>query len=138
MDEMATLYPLSSQHPLSLEEAEKAVMMVAWRQGEAIACGVLRPLEPDIGEIKRMFVAENHRRQGVARMVLHELEAIANKLGYKKLRLETGKLQPGAIALYEMSGYRKIPPFGDYIDDPWSLCFEKPLKPDAPTKRPGN
>jgi ribosomal protein S18 acetylase RimI-like enzyme len=40
------------------------------------------------------------------------------------IRLETGIHQREAIALYEARGFRKIPPFGPYRDDPVSLCYE--------------
>jgi putative acetyltransferase len=31
------------------------------------------------------------------------------------------------MALYESFGFRRIPPFGEYRDDPTSVCYEKPL-----------
>ena len=33
-------------------------------------------------------------------------------------------------AIYERSGFRRIPPFGPYRDDPVSLCYEKALALD--------
>ena len=47
--------------------------------------------------------------------------------GFSKVRLETGISQPEAIGLYERYGYYKIPPFGDYWDDPLSFFYEKTL-----------
>ncbi len=126
-EELAALYPPSSQHPLGPNAIEEGVMMVAWLDGDAVACGVVRPLLPRIGEIKRMFVKEVFRRRGLARKILSELEALALKLDFNTLRLETGERQPEAIALYRQSGYRRIPPYGDYVDDPLSVCFEKRL-----------
>jgi ribosomal protein S18 acetylase RimI-like enzyme len=32
--------------------------------------------------------------------------------------------QTEAIALYERMGFRRIPPFGDYREDPLSLFYE--------------
>jgi hypothetical protein len=43
-------------------------------------------------------------------------------------RLETGVRQPGAIHLYETSGYQRIERYGRYANDPLSLCFEKSLE----------
>lgn len=126
-DQLETLYPPSSQHHVTPEEAEKGVMLVAWHEGDAIACGILRPLTPKIGEIKRMFVDNTYRRKGLGRKILSELETLAPKLGFETIRLETGHLQPGAIGLYETSGYQRIEPYGEYIDDPMSICFEKRL-----------
>ena len=45
-----------------------------------------------------------------------------------------GHLEPlypresAAIHLYEQVGFRRIPPFGDYRDDPVSRCYEKRLQ----------
>ena len=126
-DELENLYPPDSQHHLTPYEVEEGVMLVAWYQGDAIACGVLRPLAPKIGEIKRMFVDKAYRRHGLGWKILVELELLAPKLGFETLRLETGERQPGAIGLYETFGYQRIEPYGEYVDDPLSVCFEKRL-----------
>ena len=47
--------------------------------------------------------------------------------GYSKVRLEVGVSQPEALGLYERTGYYKIPPFGNYWDDPLSFFYEKTL-----------
>lgn len=122
-----SLYPPSSQHGLEPEEAEEGVFMIAWHDGEAAGCGVIRPLDQRTGEIKRMFVSPASRRQGIARRILLELETIAPNLGFDVIRLETGTLQPEAIALYESAGYRQIERYGEYANDPLSICFEKKL-----------
>ena len=41
--------------------------------------------------------------------------------------LETGTMQPEAIALYTSSGYEPVPGFGYYKDAPLSRCFGKRL-----------
>ncbi|MGI9437707.1 MAG: GNAT family N-acetyltransferase [Geminicoccaceae bacterium] len=130
------LYPPTSQHGLDSTEAAEGVMLVAWLDHEPVGCGVIRPLEDGIGEIKRMYVSPSCRRQGVARKILAALEALAPKLGFQNIRLETGTLQPEAIALYKRAGYARIEPFGEYVDDPLSICFEKWL--DGKVKQPAS
>jgi putative acetyltransferase len=76
-------------------------------------------------EVKRMFVVEEKRGQGIASKVLIELEKWAKELHYEKCILETGVKQPEAIRLYEKSGYRRIPNYGQYKDVAASVCFEK-------------
>jgi len=80
-----------------------------------------------MGEIKRMYVAPSARRRGVGRALLAGLEEAARDLGWTVLRLETGLRQPEAIALYEESGYRRIPDFGHWAGDPLTVSFEKAL-----------
>jgi hypothetical protein len=41
--------------------------------------------------------------------------------------LETGRMQPEAMALYESAGYKNIDTFGHYRDAPESVCYGKLL-----------
>ncbi len=74
-----------------------------------------------------MFVDPDVRRRGVARAILRALESAARDLGYHTLRLETGTRQSEALDLYASAGFGEIPRFGEYADDPFSVCFEKRL-----------
>jgi GNAT superfamily N-acetyltransferase len=95
--------------------------------GTPAGCGGLRPLDARTGEIKRMYVVPQRRGTGVAAAVLQSLEEHARALGWTRLRLETGNEQPDAVAFYAKHGYRAIPRFGHYADEPTSLCFERVL-----------
>jgi GNAT superfamily N-acetyltransferase len=101
--------------------------LVAWLDGEPVGCGGLRALSPGVGEIKRMYVAPSVRGLGVGRLLLAALEGAARDLGWTVLRLETGLRQPEAIALYEATGYGRIPDYGHWAGEPLTVCFEKPL-----------
>jgi GNAT superfamily N-acetyltransferase len=92
---------------------------------DGIACGGLRQLDARTAEVKRMYVAPEHRRHGHARRLLAELEDAARALGYARVRLDTGPLQPEAAALYAASGYHAIDAYTDM--PPHSLFFEKGL-----------
>ena len=101
--------------------------VVAWLDGVAVACGGLRRYDDDVGELKRLYVDPRARGRGMARQVLNQLEARARGLGYWRLLLETGVLQPEAIALYTSAGYEPIEPDGFYRTSPFSRCFAKTL-----------
>ena len=79
------------------------------------------------GEIRRMYVVPGRRGGGLSRHVLGALEDEARALGYSLVRLETGKLQAAAIALYISAGFGPIPRYGPLKDDPKSVCLEKRL-----------
>ena len=68
------------------------------------------------------------RRKGIARRILVELERHAQAFSYRAIRLETGIRQPEAQRLYESLGYRRIPAFGPYVDNPTSVCYAKVLQ----------
>ncbi len=129
--EAKALYPElhdpSAPPPTNPPTPSGGVFLLAIVHGRAVACGAFRPLGEGVVELRRMFVTRSARRRGVASAMLRSLEAQAAGLGVTRLRLETGYRQAPAIALYEQAGYRRIAPFGAYVDDPTSVCFEKTL-----------
>ncbi len=102
-------------------------VMIAYQQGEAIACGAIKAYNDDAMEVKRMYCLPAARGQGVASVLLQGLEAWAKELGAKYCLLETGINQPEAIRLYEKNGYQRIPNYGQYNGVGTSFCFEKIL-----------
>jgi hypothetical protein len=44
------------------------------------------------------------------------------------LRWETGTYLPAAISLYRSCGYPPIGVYGEYVGNPFSVCFEKHLE----------
>lgn len=104
---------------------ERCVYIVAYVDGYPLACGAFRPFDEFTAEIRRMYVHRDHRRKGLARAVLGHLEREAVRLGYKRLMLETGYKQVSAMRLYESCGFQRIAPFGEYVDDPTSVCYER-------------
>jgi putative acetyltransferase len=93
-----------------------------------VGCGAIRPLAPDVAEIKRMYVRKSARGLGVGRALVFELERLAAVFGYSRLVLETGVRQPEAIALYESRGFTRMANFAAYLDNPLSVCYGKDLK----------
>ncbi|MGQ0433330.1 MAG: GNAT family N-acetyltransferase [Microthrixaceae bacterium] len=105
------------------------VFLVAWLDAQPVGCGAIKPFEGSsaTAEVKRMFTNPLARRHGVARAVLRRLEELAVELGYERLLLETGTMQPEALALYASSGWQRIEPYGFYKDSELSVCFAKEL-----------
>jgi GNAT superfamily N-acetyltransferase len=128
-EDLRDRYPGIALHGLHPEDVKdrRLTFLIAHTDGRAIGCGAVRELEPSVGEVKRMFVQPAWRRRGVARQILAALETHARNWGYVALRLETGSGQPEAINLYRAAGYVDTPPFGEYIGNPASVCFEKRL-----------
>lgn len=94
----------------------------------AVACGAFKQYDSQTVEIKRMFTATAARNQGIAGIVLNELENWASDLGFKKVQLETGQRQTEALSFYQKCGYYKIPCYGPYKDMENSVCFGKEFK----------
>ena len=101
--------------------------LVGVAAGRAVACGALQTLDAQTAEIKRMYVRPAHRGAGLARQILGALEELATLCGHSVLRLETGTYLPAALRLYASAGYSEIPLYGEYVGNPYSVCFEKRL-----------
>ena len=94
---------------------------------QAVACGGFLRADGETAELKRMYVRPSSRGQGLARRLLRHLEGRARGLGYQRLRLETGVLQPEAIARDRSEGYREVERWAPYEEDEVSVCFAKDL-----------
>ena len=68
--------------------------------GEPVACGALQPLEPGVGEVKRMYVRPAYRGRGLSGAILAAVEDLAVAKGIDTLRLETGRFLAPALGLY--------------------------------------
>jgi putative acetyltransferase len=126
---LASFYPAESRHGLSVERLinEGVAFFVLRADGQAAACGGLKLVGTEYGELKRMYVRPAFRGARFGELLVAHLTAHARAGGVTRLRLETGVLQHAAIRLYERLGFRRIPPFPPYRPDPLSLCFEKVL-----------
>ena len=124
-------FPPGSAEPTNGPTPAGGVYLLAWAGDRCIASGALRPIDARTVEIRRMFVTASRRRQGLASTLVSALERHAVHLGYTRLRLETGDRQAPAIALYAGHGFVRIPAFGEHVDDPSSVCFEKACGPPA-------
>jgi len=123
------LFTADSPPPANAALGVGDVYLVAFDGNTALACGALRRIDATTAEVRRMFVLAHARRRGLARATLAALEDAAIELGYDTLLLETGHRQQPAMALYEATGFTRIPPFGPYVGDPTSVCFGKRLAP---------
>jgi putative acetyltransferase len=100
-------------------------VIVAYFNNEPAGCGAIKYYEGDTIEVKRMYVKPAYRKNGIARIVLADLEKWAAELGFTFCILETGKKMPEAIGLYESSGYEYIPNYGQYAEVHTSVCMRK-------------
>jgi GNAT superfamily N-acetyltransferase len=113
--EMARSYgPIDGDDAPTASAGEMAppggAFVVGWEDGQAVAGGGVKRLDGQTAEIERMYVVPEARGRGVARALLGALELAARKLGYARVRLDTGptRVQPHARALYESAGYAEI------------------------------
>lgn len=129
----ASLYAPDECFLLDLGELQEpgVTVFVARADGAAVGMAALVAnedgLDSDRAELKRLFVDDAVRGQGVASRLLAAIEAHAVAAGVGVILLETGTRSHAAIALYDKLGYQHIPPFGIYIGSATSVCMQKHL-----------
>ncbi|MEM8906292.1 MAG: GNAT family N-acetyltransferase [Bacteroidota bacterium] len=118
-------------------------VILAYQEGQAVACGALKRYDAITMEIKRMYVSPSARKQGIASQVLQALEQWAYELQAQSCILETGTQQPEAIQLYQKNAYQRIPNYAQYEGVTNSICMEKKmtdvhLHPSSENNHPNN
>jgi len=120
-------YPPQSRHAFSVDKLlhERVVFFVTRYDGQLAGCGGIKMFGTDYGEVKRMFVRPQFRGKGLGKAMLQRLAEYARSNDANVLRLETGIYEVEAIGLYEGWGFQRRAPFGEYVEDPMSVYFEK-------------
>lgn len=121
------LYRQESRHGYSVEKLIRlnVAFFVLRTDGNLAGCGGVQFFGTEYAELKRMYVRPQYRGHGFGKLLLNHLAEYARARTIDILRLETGIYQTEAIALYERMGFVRIPPFGEYVEDPMSLYYEK-------------
>lgn len=104
----------------------KFVFAVAEIDKEIVGCGAIRPINDNIGEVKRMYSKFPGKKIG--QTILAFLEENAKTIGYINLVLETRVKNKEAIQFYLKQGYKIIPNYEKYKDRPEAICLGKSLK----------
>ncbi|MBN0048332.1 GNAT family N-acetyltransferase [Streptomyces actuosus] len=115
--------PPNGAYLIAYDESDRPVATGGWRSQDDNGEGN----ENGDAELKRMYVVDDMRGRGIARLILAALEDDARDAGRIRMVLETGTKQPEAIALYASSGYAPCTKFGYYRFHEASRCYAKAL-----------
>jgi putative acetyltransferase len=89
-------------------------LLIARVGGDVVGCVGLRPLEPGICEMKRLWVEPGFSGAGIGRRLAETIVQSARDIGYGRMRLDTlPERMPAAQHLYASLGFREIPPYYD-------------------------
>lgn len=118
------------RYPPEAFAAPVGAFLLLLRDGVAIAGGAfMAHRDAGTAEFKRIWTASSLRRQGIARIVLQELEDQALRQGYHRVFLTTGFRQPEAVGLYLSHGYTALFDIDADPETVMHLPFEKHLQP---------
>jgi ribosomal protein S18 acetylase RimI-like enzyme len=84
---------------------ENGAFLVATEGDEVIGCGGLRRLNPNDGELVRLWLKKEKRKQGIGRMIFDMLIRAAQEKGYAKVYLDTSHRCAHAVALFRKNGF---------------------------------
>ena len=122
--------PKSSGHALRpSSSALKGIRFFAALEHDvAIGCIGLTLIAPGHGEIKTMHVLTEARGKRIGSALLSFALQEARKMGCSRVSLETGKSDgfAASVRFYQGHGFLPCPPYGAYVDDPFSLCMTRP------------
>jgi len=132
LQDMAAHSPPESVHALDLAALQKPNIIFLTARTDALelqGCAALKTLTPEHGELKSMRTASQHLRRGVAAELLKHIISMAKAQGLTRISLETGTPEAflPARTLYLRFGFVVCPPFGDYTEDPYSVCMTPAL-----------
>lgn len=85
----------------------------AWiARDDAGPCGIVAlDLRRGVAEIKRLFVTERARGQGLGKRLAEHAITAAFRRGHERIRLDTFVGMTDAIRLYERLGFRAVEPY---------------------------
>ncbi len=105
-------------------------LLLARSGPEVAGCVALRKIGEGLCEMKRLYVRDAFRAQGLGRKLAEAILAEARRIGYRRMRLDTLPSMRAAIPLYRSLGFSEITP---YTINPieGALFMEKELNPEG-------
>jgi ribosomal protein S18 acetylase RimI-like enzyme len=111
-----TFYPVDKYQTLmdGLEDAHarpNGSILLAEIDGVAVGCGMIHAIDPQTSEVKRVYVSDAARGQGIADRLCRALMDQARADGFSRMVLDTSKALTSAQRLYTRLGFRKCAPY---------------------------
>ncbi|MBC7689743.1 MAG: GNAT family N-acetyltransferase [Aquabacterium sp.] len=101
--EMETM-PQTYGHP-------DGALFIALKADKPVGVAGIKRFNATECEVKRMFIQPESRGFDIGKLLLTECIAIAKKLNYQTIKLDTADFMKAAIKLYTSNGFTEIPAY---------------------------
>jgi putative acetyltransferase len=92
-------------------------LLLAYDGDLPVACGVLKPLDDEVCELKRTYVRPAYRGKGLGRQLAKALLDEAKAIGYRRARIDTAAFMYAAQELYRSLGFYEVEPYADFPEE---------------------
>jgi putative acetyltransferase len=87
-------------------------VLLAEYEGELAGCVALRRIDPEIAEMKRLYLRPKFRGKGLGRILAEKIIGEARAIGYRRMRLDTVEpVMRAAVSMYREFGFYEIEPY---------------------------
>ena len=88
-------------------------LYIAFCGSDTVGCVALKQMNEDSGELKRLYVRNKYRKEGIGSLLVDKIISDAKKAGYTYLKLDTLPFLTEAISIYEKKGFERIEKYND-------------------------
>jgi ribosomal protein S18 acetylase RimI-like enzyme len=89
------------------------VFLIAKENNKVVGCVGIRKLENNICEMKRLFVNDRYRGNGIGKKLVEMITKEAKLKHYEKMRLDTLNTMEDALNIYRKNGFYEIEPYNN-------------------------
>ena len=83
-------------------------LYVVYCGGELAGCIGLKKLDEENCELKRLYVRERFRKNGIGNTLVNRIISDAKEIGYKNILLDTFEFLESAVRMYKRLGFVEI------------------------------
>jgi hypothetical protein len=103
--------------------ADVLIAVVAWHDGKAVGCGLLRREDAQRAEVRRMYSTI----PGVGTAILNYLENYALQQSFSSVVTAVRIINSKAVNFFLHKNFKKCAGYGKYRYSSQVICLEKPL-----------